>query len=160
MKNGKLTIYNGNYSAYKIEKEIRRLRQHQLYSAQQKEIAKIKAAIQRFELWASLVVDERHIKQARHRRKMLERMEERGEIIEDIKQQKVMNIQLDGWQGSKKALEILDLSMGFDEVKLFENLNLEIRHKDRIGLVGLNGTGKSVLFKLILREIEPLSGGN
>ena len=52
MDEGRLTIYPGNYSAYVNERELRRLRQQQMYAAQQKEIARIEAAIQRFELWA------------------------------------------------------------------------------------------------------------
>src|SRR5690606_20141364 len=56
-----LTLYQGNYAAYAMEKQIRLLRQQQMYEAQQKEIARIEAAIARFELWASIVVNERHI---------------------------------------------------------------------------------------------------
>ena len=68
LENGRLTLYPGNYTAYTTERELRRLRQQQLYQAQQKEIARIEAAIARFEQWASIVVDERHIRQARSRR--------------------------------------------------------------------------------------------
>jgi ATP-binding cassette subfamily F protein 3 len=75
LENGRLTLYPGNYSAYVNERELRRLRQQQLYVAQQKEITRIEAAIKRFELWASLVVNERHIRQARSRKKMLEKMD-------------------------------------------------------------------------------------
>ena len=82
MEEGKLTVYQGNYSAYAVERELRRLRQQQMYVAQQKRIAQIEAAIKRFEHWASIVIDERHIKQARSRRKMLDRMEANGEMIE------------------------------------------------------------------------------
>ncbi len=52
LENGRLTLYSGNYTAYVNERELRRLRQQQLYAAQQKEIARIEAAIKRFELWA------------------------------------------------------------------------------------------------------------
>ena len=52
--------------------------------AQQKEIQRIEEAIARFEYWASIVINERHIKQARSRRRMLVRMEQRGEIIEKV----------------------------------------------------------------------------
>jgi ATP-binding cassette subfamily F protein 3 len=75
MEDRRLTVYQGNYSAYAVEKQLRLLRQQQRYEAQQKEIARIEAAIARFELWASLVVDERHARQARSRQKMLERMD-------------------------------------------------------------------------------------
>ncbi|MBN1563226.1 MAG: ABC-F family ATP-binding cassette domain-containing protein, partial [Anaerolineae bacterium] len=79
---GKITMYQGNYSAYVNERELRRLRQQQMYAAQQKEIQKIEEAIKRFELWAKVFENEKAARQARSRHKMLERMEANGEIIE------------------------------------------------------------------------------
>lgn len=158
LDNGKLTVYHGNYTAYTTERELHRLRQQQQYVAQQKEIARIEAAIKRFELWASLVVNERHIRQARSRQKMLERMEANGEIIEKITERRPMDLQINGWRGSKKALEITNLAMGFEDDLLFVDLNLLIRHGERVGLIGPNGAGKSVLFRLILDELNPLGG--
>ena len=158
LEEGELTIYQGNYSAYTNERELRRLRQQQMYAAQQKEITRIQAAIERFEHWAALVVDERHIRQARSRRKMLERMQERGEVIEKVQEARVMNIQLEGWRGSNKALEINELRIGFSEHILFSSLNLLVRHGDRVGLVGPNGAGKSALFRAVLGQLQPLEG--
>jgi len=158
LENGQLTVYPGNYSAYKTERELRRLRQQQLYTAQQKEIARIEAAIKRFEEWARIVVDERHIRQARHRRKMLERMEANGEIIQKVSQTRVMDIRIEGGRGSSKAIELIDLGMRFGGAPLFQHLDLVIYHRDRVGLVGPNGAGKSVLFRLILQEMQPHAG--
>ena len=42
---------------------------------------------------------------------------------------------------------------------LLENLNLTIQSGDRIGVVGINGTGKSSLLRVIAGEDEPSSGG-
>lgn len=158
LSGGKINLYHGNYSAYVTEREIRKLKQEQKRTAQQKEIARIEAAIKRFEHWAHLVVDERHIKQARSRRKRLEKMEERGEIIEKVSEQKVMNISLGGWRGSTDALVVEDLGMMFEDEVLFSDLDLAVRHGERIGLVGPNGAGKSVIFRLILGELEPTLG--
>lgn len=159
LADGKLTIYPGNYSAYATERQIRRLRQQQRYVAQQKQIAHIEAAIARFELWASIVASERHMKQARSRRKMLERMEERGEIIEAVKEQRNFNLnQLTGWRGSNKVLEFKGLTMGFDDELLFLDLDLLLWHGERVGLIGPNGAGKSILFQLLLGNMEPLDG--
>ncbi len=158
LDNGQLTIYPGNYSAYTTERELRRLRQQQQYAAQQKMIAHIEAAIKRFEQWASMVVNERHIRQARSRRKMLDRMEANGEIIERVTERRLMDLQLNGWRGSTKALEISNLSMAFGDDLLLLDLNLLIRHGERVGLIGPNGSGKSVLFRLILDELDPLEG--
>jgi ATP-binding cassette subfamily F protein 3 len=158
LENGKLTEYIGNYTAYTTEKELARLRQQQAYIAQQKEIARIEAAIARFELWASIVINERHIKQARSRRKMLDRMEANGEIIEKVVDPRTMNLSINGSRGSKEALTFKNLGMAFDDDLLFYNLNFLLRHGERVGLVGANGVGKSVLFKLILGQLQPYEG--
>ncbi len=158
MEDGRLTFYQGNYTAYTTERELRRLRQQQLHIAQQKEIARIEAAIKRFEHWASIVVDERHIRQARSRRKMLDRMEANGEIIERVTERRQIELQINGWRGSTKALEITNLTMAFGDDLLLLDLDLLIRHGERVGLIGPNGAGKSVLFRLILGELTPLVG--
>ncbi len=147
LDNGRLTLYTGNYTAYVNEREIRRLRQQQLYAAQQKEIAGIEAAIKRFELWASIVVDERHIRQARSRQKMLDKMDK----IEKVTESRRMTLGLEGWRGSKKTVELVDVDKVFDNGDiLFAGLNMTLWHGERVGLVGPNGAGKSMLFKMLL----------
>lgn len=151
---GKLNFYNGNYSAYITEKELRRLRQAQMYAAQQKEVARLEAAIARFELWASLVVNERHIKQARNKRRQLERMER----VDKPAEQKSMALQLNGWRGSDKVLEIVDLVKAFDEALILAGVDLLVWHGERVGLIGPNGAGKSVLFRCITGADLPTAG--
>jgi ATP-binding cassette subfamily F protein 3 len=152
---GKITLYPGNYTAYATEREIRRLRQQQLYAAQQKEIARIEAAIARFELWASLVVNERHIRQARSRQKMLDKMDK----IEKVTEARRMQLELNGWRGSNKVVELNDVGKTFDNgYTVFEHLNQTLWHGERVGLVGPNGAGKSALLKLIL-EPDAVTAG-
>jgi ATP-binding cassette subfamily F protein 3 len=157
-----LTLYQGNYSAYAVEKQLRMLRQQQMYEAQQKEIARIEAAIARFEHWASIVVEQRHARQARSRRKMLERMDR---VEKPTLERRRMSLALDGWRGSDKVLEIQDLDMAFPaalgqdgEQIILAGLGLLLWHGERTGLLGPNGAGKSVLFRCILGQVEP-SGG-
>ena len=148
LENGALTLYNGNYSAYTTERELRRLRQQQLYAAQQKEIARIEAAIARFEQWASVVVNERHIRQARSRRKMLDRMDKVDKVVE----QRRMVLELEGWRGSKKVVEVVCLSKTLpDGLQLWNEIGFTLWHGERVGLVGPNGAGKSMLLKQILQ---------
>ncbi|MFN8372506.1 MAG: ATP-binding cassette domain-containing protein [Anaerolineae bacterium] len=47
---GKITAYVGNYTAYTNERQLRRLRQQQMYTAQQKVIQRIEAAIHEWEI--------------------------------------------------------------------------------------------------------------
>lgn len=55
-------------------------------------------------------------------------------------------------------INISNLKKSFGEQLLFENLTIEIGEKDRIGLTGVNGTGKTTLFKMITGEILPDEG--
>jgi ATP-binding cassette subfamily F protein 3 len=152
---GRLTLYQGNYSTYANERAIRRLRQQQMFAAQQKEIARIEAAIKRFELWASLVVNERHIKQARSRRKMLEKMDK----VEKVSDARRIKLDLAGWRGSKKVIELVDVGQQFENGRiLFRELNQTLWHGERVALVGPNGAGKSVLMKQLL-DTEGVSMG-
>ncbi|MEO8606847.1 MAG: ribosomal protection-like ABC-F family protein [Chloroflexota bacterium] len=158
MDNGQLTLFPGNYTAYATELELRRLRQEQMYVAQQKRITQIETFIHVSEEKAKADLGERHARQAASRRKMLARMEANGEVVERVRERRDMDLQLEGWRGSTKALEIKDLAMGFGDDLLFMDMNLLVRHGERVGLIGENGAGKSVLFKIILGELAPLDG--
>ena len=158
LSDGKLTIYHGNYSYYLNERELRRLRQQQQYVTQQKEIARLEQMIERFERWAKQVLSRKHMLAARQRRRMLEKMEERGEIIEKIHDQRLMDFRVAGWRGSKKVLELVDVTMAFDDQPLIFDANLLVRHGERVGVIGPNGAGKTVLLRMILGEFEPSAG--
>lgn len=55
-------------------------------------------------------------------------------------------------------LSISNLSYYIGGRPLYENANLHIKPKDKIGLVGQNGTGKSTLLKIIHGDYQPSSG--
>jgi ATP-binding cassette, subfamily F, member 3 len=55
-------------------------------------------------------------------------------------------------------LSITNLSFYFGSRALYENANLHIKPKDKIGLIGANGTGKSTLLRLLTGEYQPDSG--
>ena len=161
MEDGRLSFYPGTYSEYTVEKQLRLLRQQQRYEAQQKEITRIEAAIARFEEWARRVVNERHARQARSRKKMLERM---NKIEQPTLERRRMGLELNGWRGSNKVLEIVDLDKifpaetGDGKAIILAGFDLLVWRGERVGLVGPNGAGKSLLFRLILDQEVPTSG--
>ena len=55
-------------------------------------------------------------------------------------------------------LAINNLSYYIGSRPLYEEANLHVKPKDKIGLVGLNGTGKSTLLKLIVGDYQPDGG--
>lgn len=50
----------------------------------------------------------------------------------------------------------LNLSFGMQDV--FKDININIPDNEKIGIVGVNGAGKSTFFKVLLKKIEPNSG--
>ena len=56
-------------------------------------------------------------------------------------------------------IALKDIRLHFGEFELFKGLNLNIKQKDKLALIGRNGAGKSTLFRLILGHISP-SGGS
>ena len=55
-------------------------------------------------------------------------------------------------------ITVNQLCMEFGEQRLFDNMTFEIQDGDRVGLIGVNGCGKSTLFKLLTGEYEPTAG--
>ncbi|MBE3088903.1 MAG: ABC-F family ATP-binding cassette domain-containing protein, partial [Actinobacteria bacterium] len=55
-------------------------------------------------------------------------------------------------------LSMENVGKSFSEKVLFEQVSLGIGDNDRIGLVGINGTGKSTFLKIVSGNIEPDSG--
>ncbi|HZJ78251.1 MAG TPA: ABC-F family ATP-binding cassette domain-containing protein [Clostridia bacterium] len=56
------------------------------------------------------------------------------------------------------VLSANNLEMGFGEKTLLNKVGFMIENRDKVGLVGANGTGKTTLFKLIIGELEPVGG--
>jgi ATP-binding cassette subfamily F protein 3 len=152
----RLKRYEGNYSAYVAEKELALLKQQADYVAQQKEIAQLEAAIARFKLWASIVVNERHIKQARNKQRQIDRMDK---VERPVLERRKMALEFrPRARGGTKAVELKGIDKGFgDKIVLIEAAAL-IQNGERIGVVGPNGAGKSVLLRLIGGLLAPDAG--
>ena len=56
------------------------------------------------------------------------------------------------------VLSVSKLSMAFGERTLFEDMSFEVATREKVGLIGRNGVGKTTLFKLLCGELEPTSG--
>lgn len=57
-----------------------------------------------------------------------------------------------------KVIDIENLSKGFDNRLLIDNLTLSIPKNAIVGIIGPNGVGKSTLFRMIMGEEKPDSG--
>ena len=57
-----------------------------------------------------------------------------------------------------KSIKLIDVSFGYDDHTLFDNISLEIKKGDRICLKGESGVGKSTLTDIIIGFLQPQSG--
>lgn len=162
LEDGRLTRYPGNYSEYAFEKQMHLMRQQQMFQAQQKEITRLEQAAKRLLLWGKIYDN---VKFSRRGKNILKRLDKMERIEKPILDRRRMGLELNGWRGSNKVLEITDLDKVFppseaneDETIILAGLNLLLWRGERVGLVGPNGAGKSLLYRLILGQ-EPPTGG-
>jgi ATP-binding cassette subfamily F protein 3 len=156
LEDGRITSWPGNYSAYTVARELKLKRQQQLYVAQQKEIARLEEAIRRFKLWASMVEDERHIKQARNKQRQIDRMDK---VERPVLERRKIGLEFRGRvRGGRKVIELKDVSVAFDEDPVLIELDLSVERGERLGIVGSNGAGKSVLAKVLAGILPPTEG--
>ena len=59
---------------------------------------------------------------------------------------------------TKRLAHLENVSFGFGDKMLFEDLTFTIQSRMRVGLVGANGTGKTTLLQLLRGELKPTKG--
>ncbi len=147
---GRLDAYRGNYSAYHLQREMRRERQRREWEEQQEFIAQTEEFIRRN-------LAGQRSKEAQGRRTRLERFL-RDEAIERPLEERNIRLGLTTTiRSGDLVLATKDLVVGYDR-PLFWCPDVEIRRGDRVALIGPNGAGKTTLLKTILGLVPPLSG--
>jgi ATP-binding cassette subfamily F protein 3 len=155
LEDGKITIFSGDYSDYMLDKQTRLARQETLFQIQQRQIARIETAIKRYSIWAKVYDNEKFAKRARSIQNRLDKMERMDKPVLDRRR---MGLQLNGWRGSNKVLEIKDLRKGFGNRAVLDGIDLLLLHGERVGMIGKNGAGKSVLLRLLTGIDQPDNG--
>ncbi len=153
---GRVATWPGNYSAYAVAKELALQRQQQLWVTQQKEIARLEEAIRRFKLWADIVVNERHIIQARNKQRQIDRMET---IERPVFERRKMALEIrPAERGGQRIVRLRDVSMAFDEDPVLLDVSFDVYRRERVGVVGPNGSGKTVLGRIVAGALPPTTG--
>jgi ATP-binding cassette subfamily F protein 3 len=152
----RLRRWEGNYSAYAAQKDLALLKQQQDYVAQKKEIAHLEAAVARFKQWARIVVDERHIRQARVKQRQIDRMDK---VERPVLERRRMALAFRPHaRGGARAVQLRSVSKAFDGVQILRAVEATVMNGERVGVVGPNGSGKSVLLRLMLGLVAPDAG--
>jgi ATP-binding cassette subfamily F protein 3 len=156
LEDGRIRSWPGNYSAYALARELALKRQQQLYTTQRKEIARLEEAIARFQQWAHNTENQRHARQARVKQRQIERMEKVDRPV--LERRKIGLGFRDYVRGGKKVLELREASVAFGEDPVLIGADLTVSRGERVGVIGANGAGKSVLAQLLAGVITPTEG--
>ena len=149
IENGQAASYNGNYSAFVIEREERREIQQRAFENQQRLIAKTEEFIRKN-------LAGQKTKQAKSRRTMLARLE-RVEAVRADQSAGDFRLQ-DIERAGTHVLTIKDAAVGYAENVLARDISLILRRGDCLGIIGPNGSGKTTFLKTILGKLPELAG--
>ncbi len=150
LEQGRSRIYEGNYSEFmeKKEQELELLERH--YEQQQTYIKNQEEYIRRN-------IAGQNTKQARGRRTHLSKLDRIQKPLRD--RRKVKFSFPETQRCGDVALVLENASVGWDGKALYTPLEqLQIKRGQKMGIVGLNGTGKSTLLKAIAEEIPFIAG--
>lgn len=150
VRNGKLTLYAGNYNFYESEKALRNEIQQNEYKNQQARIKQEEKLIERFRAKASKA------KMVQSRIKALERMEKVEEVDDDNPE---VNFNFNFSKASgRHVVTLKNISKSYPNIDILSHTDGLIEKGDKIALIGANGKGKSTLLRIIAQEDNDFSG--
>lgn len=144
---GDLKQYEGNYQIYleKLQSE------HEIEAAtmaKQKKLYKSELA------WMRKGAKARTTKQQAR----IHRFENLKEKVSQTTDDSELTVDLDTQRLGNKVLEFDNLTVGYPNKPLITNINLLLQNKERIGIIGDNGAGKTTFLNTIAGIQAPLSG--
>lgn len=147
---GHIHDYKVPYSQYVSLRAERMAQQTAAYENQQRMIEKTEDFINRFRYKPT------KSNQVQSRIKALEKLE---------------RIEVDEWDNARLSLKFppaqrsgdvvfkgIDLKVGYPQKVVFSDAQIEIKRGEKVALIGRNGEGKTTLMRVIMRELEPISG--
>jgi len=149
LAHGKLIEYHGNYEKFLLLRAERMEKMAKDYERQQEYIAETQDFIRRN-------LAGQKTKQAKSRRKMLDKLDEldRPETDETL-----AKFNLDGGARSGAiALTADRIDAGYAAKTVVEHFSLQVRRGERYAIMGPNGSGKSTLLKTFAGRVPPLAG--
>jgi ATP-binding cassette subfamily F protein uup len=146
VEKGVIRFYEGNYSFYLQKKEV------ELVDLQRKETRK-KAQLQKELKWLARGAKARTSKPKSHVDRVKELLS-KSYLTTDQE----LNISFQTRRLGKTILELHHIEKKYDEKPLFQKFSHVFQKKERIGIIGANGCGKTTLLKIITGELEQSNG--
>ena len=147
---GRIHDYKVPYSKYLELRKERISQQKAAYENQQRMIEKSEEFIERFRYKPT------KSNQVQSRIKQLEKLE-RIEVDEEDNSALAVKFPPAPRSGDI-AFKATDLKVGYESKVVFSGADIEVRRGEKVALVGRNGEGKTTLMRVIMGELEPMSG--
>ena len=150
LSEGKLDLYTGGYDDFEHRRAEKTRLQAATRAKQDAERAHLQKFIDRFRAKASKAT------QAQSRIKRLAKLEPIAETVEE--RVAPFTLPSPARPLAPPLIQLENASVGYDKTTVLRNLNLRLDVDDRIGLLGVNGAGKSTFAKMIAGAL-PLQAG-
>ncbi|QHA90686.1 ribosomal protection-like ABC-F family protein [Bacillus sp. N1-1] len=171
---GMINDYQGNYSAYRVEKQNRYEEQLHHYSVQQKEVKRIEGQLAGLTNWSEKahrdstkqdgakeyyrMKAKKMDRQVKSKQKRLEKELQKNKL-EQPDQEKAVRFQFQGNNSrGKRVLEAMNAGKCYEERWLFRRSSFYMKYGERIGVIGENGCGKTTLLRTLLGLERPSEG--
>ncbi|WP_028693764.1 ATP-binding cassette domain-containing protein [Pseudomonas cremoricolorata] len=147
---GGLIDWNGDYASFLVHKEA-------ALAAEETANALFDKRLAQEEVWIRQGIKARRTRNEGRVRALKALRVERGERRE---RQGKANIQIEAAEKSgKQVMQLENVSFAHPGGPLLvKDFSMVLQRQDRIGLLGANGTGKTTLLKMMLGDLEPVSG--
>ena len=147
---GRIHDYKVPYSKYLELRKERLMQQQAAYENQQRMIEKTEEFIERFRYKPT------KSNQVQSRVKQLEKLDR---IEVDLEDRSTLAVKFPPAPRSGDiAYKAVDMKVGYGEKVVFSNADIEVRRGEKVALVGRNGEGKTTLMRVIMNELDPMSG--
>ena len=169
---GTITRYAGNYSAYAAQRAAELERQRSRYQYEQAEIRKMRQDIARTKEQARGVergttpsqpnvrrLAKKVARKASARETKLQRFQAAPERAERPTASWQLKVEFGTAAGSDRVLALADADLGYaGSAALLANVNVELGGRERVALIGANGSGKTTVLRTFAGVLAPLGG--
>ncbi|MCK8061499.1 MULTISPECIES: ABC-F family ATP-binding cassette domain-containing protein [unclassified Fusibacter] len=155
LENKELQEFDGRYIDYNFTLLQTKIEMQELALADDEEIERNDILIKKLRFIATNNDESGHGRSLKARVKLQERLEARRIKAPFVEiKQPYIELSTKNILEETVALKVSDYSVSFDEV-LLKDVNFEIKSNDKVALIGANGTGKTTLFKDIVKNSHP-----
>ena len=146
---GKLTSWPGDFRNFQRRKAA-------ALEAEAKEASEFDKKLEQEEIWIRQGIKARRTRNEGRVRALMKMREERANRVKREGDARIYIEEAD--QSGRKVIRAKNVTYGYGDEQLISNFSLKITRGDRIGILGNNGVGKTTLLRLLLGQLQPLSG--